>query len=44
MMANITSQPREVAQEKTPKVDQPEDEEEGLSNQDANEQTSLTDF
>ena len=44
MMGDITSPSREVAPEKTPKVDQPEDEEEGLNNQDTNEQTSLSDF
>jgi BRCT domain type II-containing protein len=44
MIGDITSPSREVVQEKTPKVDQPEDEEEGLNNQDANGQTSLSDF
>jgi DNA ligase (NAD+) len=44
MIGNITPPSGEVDQEKTPKVDQPEDEEEGLNNQGDNGQTSLSDF
>ena len=43
MIGDITSPSKEVAQEKTPKVDQPEDEAE-LKNQGENGQTSLSDF